>query len=80
LVKFEAGLERNSILFEKLEGPFQGSGVEGCGFVHGTTVEQDQSTTEPGTTLKFSSFDWIASWAPASKLAHGGRASLEYLK
>jgi hypothetical protein len=61
LVEFEAGVESNSFLPEKLEGSFQGSGVEGSGFVHGTLVEQDQSTTEPGTKLKCSSFDWIAS-------------------
>jgi hypothetical protein len=54
--------------------------VEGSGSVHGTLVDQDQNTTAPGTKLKCSSFDWIASWAPASKLAYEGRASLEYLK
>lgn len=73
-------MESNPFLPEELEGPFQGSGVEGSGSVHGSLGEQNQGTTEAGTKLKCSSFAWIASWAPASKLAHGGRASLEYLK
>lgn len=38
---------------------------------------QDPSGTN--VELKCTSFDWIASWAPASKLAHGGRVSLAYL-
>jgi hypothetical protein len=80
LVEFEAGVEGNPFLSEKLEGNFQGSCVEGSGSVYGSLGEQDQSTTEAGTKLKCSSFDWIASWAPAAKLVHGGRASLEYLK
>jgi hypothetical protein len=73
-------VESHSFLSEKLEGSFQGSVVEGTGPLHGASVKQDQSTTGAGTKLKCSSFDWISSWAPASKLAHGGRASLEYLK
>lgn len=73
-------MEGNPFLSEKLESAFQRSCVEGSGSVCGSLGEQDQSTTEAGANLKCSSFDWIASWAPAAKLAHGGRASLEYLK
>jgi hypothetical protein len=80
LVGFEAGVESDSILSEKLESSFQGSVVEGSGLLHGAPVEKDQSTTGTGTELKCTNFEWISSWASASKLAHGGRASLAYLK
>jgi hypothetical protein len=80
LVEFKAGVECDPVLPKELEGSFQGSGVEGSGSAHGSLGEQNQGSTEACTKLKCSSFDWIASWAPASKLPHGGRASLEYLK
>jgi hypothetical protein len=54
--------------------------VEGSGFLHGAPVEHDQSITGTGTELKCTDFEWFSSWALASKLAHGGRASLAYLK
>jgi hypothetical protein len=54
--------------------------MEGSGFVHGPLGEKNQGSAGTDTKLKCSSFDWISSWAPASKLSHGGRASLEYLK
>jgi hypothetical protein len=80
LVEFKAGVECDPVLPKELEGSFQGSGVEGSGSAHGSLGEQNQGSTEACTNLKCSSFDWITSWAPASKLSHGGRASLEYLK
>jgi hypothetical protein len=30
--------------------------------------------------LRCTSFDWVSSWAPASQLEHGGRASMAFLK
>jgi hypothetical protein len=80
LVEFKAGVECDLVIPKELESSFQGSGVEGSGFVHGVTGEKNQSSAEAGTNLKCSSFDWITSWAPASKMSHGGRASLDFLK
>jgi hypothetical protein len=80
LAELEAGVESNSFLSEKLESSFQGAVVEGSGLLHGAPVEQDQSTAGTGAELKCTDFKWISSWSPASKLAHGGRASLAYLK
>jgi hypothetical protein len=54
--------------------------MEGSGLLHGAPGEQDQSTDGIGAELKCTDFEWTSSWAPASKLAHGGRASLAYLK
>jgi hypothetical protein len=54
--------------------------MEGSGLLHGAPGEQDQSTDGIGAELKCTAFEWTSSWAPASKLAHGGRASLAYLK
>jgi hypothetical protein len=73
-------VEGYPFISEKLEGSFQGIDLGGSRPLHEASVKQDQSTAGAGTTLKCSSFDWISSWAPASKTSHGGRASLEFLK
>jgi hypothetical protein len=70
-------VEVDPVLSKELESFIQRSNLERGGFVCRNIADPLQGTT--GTT-EVTSFDWISSWIPASKLAHGGRASLAYLK
>jgi hypothetical protein len=77
---YETGVEFDLVLPKELEGSFQRSNLEGGGLVCRNTNPPQVTPSTDVVELKCTSFDWIFSWAPASKLAHGGRAPLAYLK
>jgi hypothetical protein len=79
MVGFETSVESDPVIPE-VESSLQGSVLEGSGLLCEKPVETDQRAHGTNVKLKCTSFEWISSWAPASKLDHGGRASLAYLK
>jgi hypothetical protein len=67
-------VEDDHVLSKELESPLQSSNLEEGGYVF-RTANSPQDPSGTNVELKRASFDSIASWAPASKLAHGGRDS-----
>jgi hypothetical protein len=66
---YETGVEVDPVLSEALESSFQGPNLEGGGIVCGNFAEFPQVTPGTDVELECTGFDWISSWAPASKRA-----------